>query len=122
MNLPFNPQPKVKKRHSKKPSMATRKKFPKHVVEEAIELWERLCANCRSKPPDDPHHIRFKSDDGKGVLTNLLPVCRKCHEKIHREPELAQYWKDWAKKEHGFEYWMDEWDREAKKYEKAMGN
>ena len=97
-------------------------KFSKHVIEQAIEYFDGLCANCQSTPPNDPHHIRYKSDEGKGVFTNCLPVCRPCHIKIHNNASLSQHWKEWAKKEHGFDYWMDEWDREAKKYEKAMGS
>lgn len=114
------PKKKTKRvrRENRIPSMKTRKKFTPTVIEQAMENFNGLCANCGMRAPDDPHHIRFKSDEGKGVLSNCLPVCRSCHEEIHRDPELAMYWKDWAKEKYGFDYWMDAYDKE-KAYEPA---
>ncbi len=99
------------------PPMKNRKKFSKDVIRQAAEKFNGLCANCGQARAADPHHIRFRSDGGKGVLSNCLPVCRPCHVEIHREPELAMKWKDWAKAEYGFDYWMDEHDKELHKME-----
>lgn len=115
------PKKKTKRirKENKIPSMRMRKKFSPAVKEKALEKFDYLCANCRKAKPADPHHIRRKSDGGKGVFTNCLPVCRPCHDEIERNVELRQYWKEWAKKEYGYDYWMDEYDKERVKIEKG---
>lgn len=100
-----------------RPSMKTRKKFSGEVKRQACELFDYRCASCGSNQLHDPHHIRRKSDGGKGVLTNCLPVCRPCHDHIHKHPEIEMKWKRWAKEKYGFDYWMDKWDKESMKYE-----
>ncbi|OHR73984.1 hypothetical protein HMPREF3291_05205 [Bacillus sp. HMSC76G11] len=115
MTIGFHPYSKKAQIGKKmKPSMKVRKTFSAEVKKAAAEKWDYLCANCQSARPDDPHHIRRKSDDGKGVLTNCLPVCRPCHNEIERNAELRQKWKEWAKKEYGQMYWADQWDMEAR--------
>jgi len=109
--LECNPVPKTFYK-SKKPSMQSRKKFSKEVKQKAMELYNGLCGVCKVKTAVDPHHIRFKSDSGKGVINNCLPVCRECHIKIHKNDELAMRLRVEAKKRHGTLYWTDEWDKE----------
>ena len=92
------------------PMMKTRKKFTEEAVEKAVEKFSGLCGNCQSAIPVDPHHIRAKSDMGKGVFTNCLPVCRPCHTEIERNAELRQSWKEWAKREYSVYYWADKYD------------
>ena len=100
-----------------KPSLNQRKKFSDAVKREACERFDWKCGNCGSPHLADPHHIRFRSDGGKGVVTNCLPICRPCHILIHQDAELAMKWKEWAKEKYGFDYWMDKWDKESPKYE-----
>ena len=116
------PQPKKPKKQytgekNEKPTMKQRKMFSKKVREEAYRLFNYRCGNCGVNRIDDPHHIRRKSDGGKGLLTNCLPVCRPCHVNIHKHPELEMKWKQWAKEQYGNDFWMDEWDKESMKYE-----
>ena len=116
------PQPKKPKKKytgekNYRPNLNTRKKFSEETKRKACELFNYRCANCGSSQLDDPHHIRYRSENGKGVLTNCLPVCRPCHNRIHNEPELAMKWKRWAKEQYGHDYWQDEWDKESLKHE-----
>lgn len=39
------------------------------------------CEGC-GKPAVDIHHINGRGKD-KDVISNLMAVCRKCHEKLH---------------------------------------
>lgn len=41
----------------------------------------RNCQNCRSASYEETHHINFDHSDNR--IENLLPVCRKCHKKLH---------------------------------------
>ena len=82
------PQPKKPKKQytgekNEKPSLKTRKRFSSQVKKQAYYKFKNRCANCGSNRVDDPHHIRFKSEGGKGVVTNCLPVCRPCHVDHH---------------------------------------
>ena len=116
-NEPVRNVPKREIRYKKmkrKPSMKSRKTFSKEVKQQALDKWDHLCANCRSARPDDAHHIRARSANGKGVFTNCLPVCRPCHDEIERNAELRQAWKEWAKKEYGVRYWCDKYDGDKK--------
>lgn len=44
--------------------------------------WQ--CRNCKSRNGLDPHHVTFQSQGGLDSLDNLLTLCRKCHDGIHR--------------------------------------
>jgi len=40
------------------------------------------CEVC-SKNAIDLHHIKFKSQGGTDNVTNIIALCRECHEKAH---------------------------------------
>ena len=41
-----------------------------------------LCECCMGNKAVDIHHV-YGRGEGKDVITNLMAVCRKCHEKAH---------------------------------------
>ena len=41
-----------------------------------------LCKKCGCQAVD-LHHIKLKSQLGTDDTTNLIPVCRKCHDLLH---------------------------------------
>ena len=43
------------------------------------------CQNCHNTPYEETHHKDF--DRLHNEIDNLLPVCKKCHKKIHREQQ-----------------------------------
>jgi len=38
----------------------------------------------------DLHHVIFKSKGGTDHYTNLIPLCRECHEKAHSNKEFNE--------------------------------
>lgn len=42
----------------------------------------------------DIHHIKYKSRGGKDELSNLMALCRNCHNKAHDEEYKEDYLKD----------------------------
>ena len=43
-----------------------------------------LCEAC-SRQAVDIHHIKYKSRGGTDDISNLIALCRKCHEMAHNE-------------------------------------
>lgn len=53
-----------------------------------LELFDYRCALNPAHPVpfgSTPHHILPRGAGGKDVIENLIPLCAKCHGKIHRE-------------------------------------
>jgi 5-methylcytosine-specific restriction endonuclease McrA len=40
------------------------------------------CHECGSKSVD-LHHVKFRSHGGTDEPDNIIPLCRKCHDKLH---------------------------------------
>jgi 5-methylcytosine-specific restriction endonuclease McrA len=59
------------------------------------------CEVCGSKAVDI-HHIKYKSRGGKDEISNLIALCRYCHNKAHneqlKEQELTEIHSEWLKK------------------------
>jgi len=43
-----------------------------------------LCQNCEAQAVDI-HHIKFRSQGGSDEVSNLIALCRNCHEKAYRK-------------------------------------
>lgn len=63
--------------------------------------WEKLwadkrgpCRVCSAYSFDaviDPHHLVLREDGGDDVPENIVPICRPCHEALHkRAPAIAR--------------------------------
>jgi hypothetical protein len=61
-------------------------------------LWEakrgpcRVCTAYSFDSVIDPHHLVFREDGGDDVPDNIVPLCRGCHEALHRRatPAIAR--------------------------------
>jgi 5-methylcytosine-specific restriction endonuclease McrA len=42
------------------------------------------CTVCGRRRPTEPHHIKSVGSGGGDTPENVLPVCRGCHDDIHR--------------------------------------
>ena len=42
-----------------------------------------MCENANGIPASDIHHIIFKSQGGKDEISNLVALCRECHDVAH---------------------------------------
>jgi hypothetical protein len=112
MDLNFRPCPKPNhKRRVKK--RGDRTKFSNMVRDKVKEAFDNTCQECGGKGIH-LHHVKFRSEGGKGVFTNALLLCNSCHKRIHLDNERAQYWKEAFKKKHGPLYFMDADDLKMK--------
>lgn len=41
------------------------------------------CERCHSRPPTEPHHLRYPKWGTFDTDDNLLAVCHECHCKLH---------------------------------------
>lgn len=44
------------------------------------------CVLCGA-PHDHVHHIKTRGAGGKHVAANLVCICWRCHEAVHRDPD-----------------------------------
>jgi len=76
---------------------------------EKYKAWvkEQDCCRCLA-PADDPHHLIGIGNMGgtgtKAPDSMIMPMCRKCHNEIHAQPEL----------------WPDQWEHIARTIKKAF--
>lgn len=118
MDLGFHPVPKPShKRRVKK--RGDRSKFSKMVRDAVKEKYNNTCQECGGIGIH-LHHVCFRSQGGRGVITNALLVCNSCHKRIHEDHERAMYWKEVYKKKYGPLYYMDKEDLEHKYLTKEL--
>jgi hypothetical protein len=56
------------------------------ILKRNIEFLRRTtknCQHCHDAPYEETHHINMDHEDHR--IENLLPVCRKCHKKLHAQ-------------------------------------
>jgi len=101
--VPKNPYRK------RKPTRRNRNNFSKKVREAIYERDKGLCQEC-GRPGTEVHHCVFRSAGGRGVFTNGVLLCSRCHMKVHQVKSLADKWRNVMKERYGDGYWKDEWD------------
>ena len=52
-----------------------------------------LCESCYMKA-DDIHHLKYRSQGGKDEISNLMALCRDCHNDAHNEVHDRKYYQD----------------------------
>lgn len=101
------PKPSFKR---KAPKKSVRGNFNRQTRQKIYERDEGLCRNCGSIG-EEIHHVKYRSQNGRGVYTNGLTLCSYCHRKVHRERELSEHWMNKFEELYGKDYYKDEWDR-----------
>lgn len=102
------PVPKpVHKRRA--PKRVNRGKFSKTVRDEVYERDKGICRMC-GKTGTELHHVKFRSQAGRGVFTNALTLCSNHHREVHNNAELADYWVRIYVELYGQGFWKDEYD------------
>lgn len=91
------------------PTKAKRGKFSDKTIEDILERDNGLCVICH-KVAVDIHHIKFKSQNGRGVFTNGVSLCRDCHALAHSKSEVNQSLVDIAVSMYGGNYYKDKYD------------
>lgn len=49
------------------------------------------CATCGTTETLHLHHVLYRSHGGDDVRGNIVPLCRRCHEGVHRGEKAALY-------------------------------
>ncbi len=62
-----------------------RKAFQREFIKIRPRIAERDNYRCRlcDSPAQDVHHIIFRSQGGTNEESNLICLCRRCHERAH---------------------------------------
>ncbi|WP_375709690.1 HNH endonuclease [Geobacillus subterraneus] len=61
-------------------------------------------------PRIEAHHVRFRSQGGRGKWRNLAPLCHCCHQAVHQNRALAERLMAVREDMFGKWYWADEYD------------
>ena len=59
------------------------------LTEEEKDIVGRVCVNCGETEEIEYHHIVPLSLGGNDVLSNICPLCAKCHGKVHYNGEAG---------------------------------
>lgn len=110
---------KEKPRHKKKkpktykgriiPKAKVRAKISKKEYNRAIEEYGAYCNVCGS-PYIEMHHIKFRSQGGRGGYRNLIPLCKKHHMLAHKDRQFSEKLRSEREKRFGKWYWADRFD------------
>lgn len=57
----------------------------KTIYQSSLELFDNRCGLNPAHKAQHVHHILPRGSGGKDELENLIPLCSKCHGKIHQE-------------------------------------
>jgi 5-methylcytosine-specific restriction endonuclease McrA len=93
------------------PSASVRNSFSEEQREKALREFGTVCNDptC-SIPASELHHIIFRSQSGRGVWRNAVPLCISHHEKCHKDRRYSEMWRNYRKSIFGEYYFMDKWD------------
>lgn len=109
MEWGFHPvqKPQHNRRVKKK---ADRGEFPAKVRKKIIKEQNGRCQIC-GHPTTYIHHVKPRGRHGRGVFTNGMLACVKCHNpKIHDAPGMVDHWiRIWEKK-FGPDFYKDDED------------
>jgi hypothetical protein len=86
-----SPMPPRAKPFPRSPWLPTRRR---QTASEAVYRGRRailLQEGCRvcGKDAEDVHHRKLRSQGGDHSWANLMPVCRRDHDQIHRNPAIS---------------------------------
>jgi hypothetical protein len=110
------PKPSHNRRVKKR---GDRSKFSKMVRDEVKKHFNDTCQECGGKGLH-LHHVCFRSQGGRGVMTNALLLCNNCHKRIHLDNDRALYWREVYKQKYGPLYYMDKEDLEYKQLNREL--
>lgn len=106
--MTFKPVPKPN--HKRRvPKQRERNNFSKAVMRQIYERDSGLCQLCY-RQGNEVHHVKFKSQGGRGVAENGILLCHQCHTKVHRDYELAEQLRQRKVNKYGEDYYKDDYD------------
>lgn len=102
---------KAKRDGLKPPSTKTRNDWSDYDYAKAIEMFGTVCNDptC-ALPACELHHIIYRSQSGRGVWRNALPLCISHHDKVHNHKRYREMWVESRRRIYGEYFYMDMWD------------
>lgn len=93
------------------PTAKVRNSFDSFNYEKAAKMFGLTCNDptC-SMPACEMHHIVFRSQSGRGVWRNAVPLCLSHHEKCHTNRRYADMWRESRKQLFGEHFYKDKYD------------
>lgn len=85
---------------------------------QAVRIRDEDCMNCRRSPADtegipfDTHHVVPLAWGGSNRMSNLILLCRECHEAAHRRQmaPVVRFYSNGRMTSDEFGGWQDYWD------------
>ncbi|MFX3617952.1 MAG: HNH endonuclease [Sporolactobacillus sp.] len=93
------------------PTEKQRARFSRQVREKILLRDQGCCYFC-GRPSNIIHHIKFRSQGGRGVETNGVVLFPLCHLKVHRNAKKARELQRMAEDKAGPDYFKDRYDKE----------
>lgn len=90
------------------PKQKDRTKITKKEYNKAIDAFGTRCY-CGSQNIE-MHHIKLRSDSGKGNYRNLIPLCGNHHKLAHTSDLLIKGYQNMRENMFGKYYWCDKYD------------
>jgi 5-methylcytosine-specific restriction endonuclease McrA len=91
------------------PTRKQRATISKKEYRRTVEAFGNLCVYC-GNPQIEIHHIKFRSQGGKGGYRNLIPLCKQHHNQAHSDRDFADRIRNRRELMFGEWYWADKWD------------
>lgn len=91
------------------PPARARGAISKTEYEKAVEAFGAVCAICGDNRIE-MHHIRFRSQQGRGKYRNLIPLCKTHHNQAHQDRKFADGLREQRVEMYGSFFWADKYD------------
>lgn len=65
------------------------------VMKQVLKRDDYRCRGCGTTRHLEVHHIIFRSQGGKDEPSNLVTLCRRCHQRAHKNDKYRRYWERW---------------------------
>lgn len=103
-------RPAPKPSHNRRvPKQSKRNQFSRKVRKQIMDANNGLCQSCGNKATQI-HHVFPRARGGRGVYTNGMATCSRCHDRIHKDNTLLNHWIFTYEREYGKCFYKDEFD------------
>jgi len=90
------------------PQQKERTQITKENYTKMIEVFGEYCQEC-GYTPIHAHHLVFRSSMGTGSWRNLAPLCKHCHDRVHKDFEFAEYLREKRAEQFGPHFGKDKY-------------
>lgn len=95
----------------KPPARSVRNEFSTAAREKIKKVFGLSCndPHC-GRPAVDMHHVVYRSQSGRGVWRNGIPLCDLHHDKVHENKEYREMLTELRIIQYGPHFYKDKWD------------